>query len=113
MKDALLLHGVSTPDQLIYRHLLEPCLRAYLPCISSPFDARGSLKGAFAGRVTTYLETMLAPDAYDFYLCGQRVMIKEVTALIDDRFDGSRVFIENLIKGAVYPKMDAQKLLNS
>jgi ferredoxin-NADP reductase len=95
VKDALLLHGVATPDQLIYRYLLEPCLRAYVPCISGSFDAKGCLKGAFTGRVTAYLEKLLAPDAYDFYLCGQRAMIKAVTALIDDRFDGSRVFIEN------------------
>ena len=95
VNSALLLHGVPNPDQLIYRHLLEPCLNTYVACVSRAFDASGRLKRAFAGRVTAYLETMLKPDAYDFYLCGQRAMIKDVTALIDDRFGGSRVFIEN------------------
>lgn len=93
--DAILLHGVHVSDQLIYRQLLESCLDAYIPCISSTFDRAGSLKDAFAGRVTTYLDTLLAPDIYNFYLCGQRIMIVEATALIDDRFDGSRLFIEN------------------
>jgi benzoate/toluate 1,2-dioxygenase reductase component len=93
--DALLLHGVTTPGQLIYRHLLEPHVRAYVPCISGPFNPHGSLAEAFAGRVTAYLETMLAPGTYDFYLCGQSGMIRDATALIDERFDGSRLFIEN------------------
>ena len=92
---ALLLHGVPAPDQLIYRHVLEHCLHSYVACISRRFNVSLSPKGAFAGRVTAYLETMLKPDAYDFYLCGKRAMIKDVTALIDDRFGGSRVFIEN------------------
>lgn len=95
LKDALLLHGVPIPDQLIYRHLLEPCLHAYVPCVSGALDAQDCLKGGFSGRVTAYLETILLPNTYDFYLCGQRTMIKDATALIDDRFGGSRVFIEN------------------
>ena len=94
-KDALLLHGVATSDQLIYRYLLESCLYSYIPCISGAFEKKSPPEGAFAGRVTAYLEKMLASDIYDFYLCGHRAMIRDVTALIDDRFGGSRLFIEN------------------
>ena len=92
---AVLLHGVTAADQLIYRSLLEPSLDGYIPCISGPLDSSGNLKGAFAGRVTDYLGTLLAPGIYDFYLCGRRTMITAVTALIDDRFDGSRLFVEH------------------
>jgi benzoate/toluate 1,2-dioxygenase reductase component len=93
--DALLLHGVASPDQLVYRDRLEPVVRTYVPCISGSFDVCSHKEGAFAGRVTAYLEKMLLPGAYDFYLCGGRAMINDTTALIDEHFDGSRIFIEN------------------
>ena len=95
MTEAILLHGVTTPDQLIYRNLLKSCLKSYIPCINGRFENTGSLNKAFGGRVTSYLETILVPDAYDFYLCGHRAMIVDVTALVDDRFEGSHLFIEN------------------
>lgn len=95
IKDATLIHGVSTPDQLIYHHLLQPHLGTYIPCISQPFEKTEQLHDAYSGRVTDYLKTSLPQDTYDFYVCGQRNMIRDVTAVIDDHFDGSRLFIEN------------------
>lgn len=90
-----LLHGVSGPDLLIYRDVLEGCFEKYVPCISRREHAHNSLDAAYPGRVTDYLKKMLAPGAYDFYVCGQRNMVADVTALVDDTFDGSRLFIEN------------------
>lgn len=92
--DALLLHGVSKPDQLIYRELLQPMLSGYAACISQPNDKDGDLSDAYPGHVTQYLEQQLRPGVYDFYLCGRRTMIRDATAIIDRQFGDSRLFIE-------------------
>ncbi|WP_319407540.1 FAD-binding oxidoreductase [uncultured Desulfosarcina sp.] len=91
----LLLHGVDTPDRLIYREIFQSALREYIPCISGPFENRDSVENAFSGRVTHYLEQQLTPGPYDFYLCGRGGMIRDVTALIDEQFSDSRLFIES------------------
>jgi ferredoxin-NADP reductase len=89
-----LLHGVGTPDRLIYRSVLQSALPGYVPCLSRT-PGRGDIpEGAFAGRITHYLEQMLAPGTYDFYLCGWQAMIRDAVAIIDDRFDRSRLFVE-------------------
>jgi len=49
---------------------------------------------SFQGKVTQYLAQHLESKAYDFYLCGRREMIREVTLLIDERFAGSLVYTE-------------------
>ena len=94
VENALLLHGVGTPDRLIYRDILQSGLRGYVPCISRPCENMDGLDHPFSGRVTQYLEQQLKPGTYDFYLCGRGGMIRDVTALIDARFGDSRLFIE-------------------
>jgi ferredoxin-NADP reductase len=86
-----LLHGVDAPEDLYYAELLQPRAAAYVACITGP---RADTPGAFAGRVTDYLERRLAPGAYDFYACGRREMVRDVTLLADERFPGSLVFSE-------------------
>ena len=91
---ALLLHGAGSPDRLIYRDLLEAVLHRYVPCISRlPGDHAGQ-GNIYPHRVSRYLEQQLRPGTYDFYLCGRRSMIRDATAIIDDRFGHSRIFIE-------------------
>jgi ferredoxin-NADP reductase len=93
-QDALLLHGADTSERLIYRDLLQARCRRYVPCISNPAKTETRPENAFAGRVTRYLEDALNPGSYDFYVCGRRSMVQDVTAIVDERFDGSRLFIE-------------------
>ena len=92
--DALLLHGVGTPGRLIYRNFLQSALRGYVPCISRPSEHDDDLENAFLGRVMRYLEQQLTPGIYDFYLCGRQDMIRDATAIIDEQFSNSRLFIE-------------------
>ena len=92
--DALLLHGVRTPGGLIYGNTLAPAMRAYVPCISRHRSTHSHPAAMFSGRVTHYLERQLKPGTYDFYLCGRRAMIRDATAIIDQRFGDSRLFIE-------------------
>jgi benzoate/toluate 1,2-dioxygenase reductase component len=94
IQDALLLHGAATSERLIYRDLLRARCRRYVPCISRPAKKETRLENAFAGRLTRYMENVLDPGIYDFYLCGRRSMIQDATAIVDERFDRSRLFIE-------------------
>ncbi len=89
-----LVHGVAAPEQLIYRTVLQSVLPRYVPCISRLPSRADIPDRGFAGRVTRYLEDVLAPGIYDFYLCGWQAMIRDAVAIIDDRFDRSRLFIE-------------------
>ncbi len=89
--DIALLHGVSLAADLYYADLIQPAVKQYIPCLSKP---NGSPKDCFNGRVTDYLQKNLAPGEYDFYLCGSREMIHDVTLLVDERFEGSLIYTE-------------------
>jgi len=84
-----LFHGVGSADELCCQAELRAAAAHYVPCLSR--DARD---GAFPGRVTSAALRLLPPGACDFYLCGGRAMIRDFTMLADERFPGSRVFME-------------------
>jgi NAD(P)H-flavin reductase len=86
-----LLHGVDNPEDLYYRSTLESSADHYIPCISREYQAPTEY---FRGRVTDYLQQHLSPAAYDFFLCGRREMIRDVTWLVDERFPGSLIYSE-------------------
>jgi ferredoxin-NADP reductase len=89
----ILLHGVDAAEDLYYAEMLRARATAYVPCIPHPGDTDVA-PGLFAGRVTDYLAGRLAPGAFDFYACGRRDMVRDVTLLADERFPGSLVFSE-------------------
>jgi ferredoxin-NADP reductase len=86
-----LLHGAQTPAGLYYREFIQPRAARYAACLSA---GQPSDPACFAGRVTDYLQNRLPPRAYDFYLCGRQEMIRDVTLLVDERFQGSLVYSE-------------------
>lgn len=86
-----LLHGVRSPEECYYIDTLREAATRYVACISSA-DVPDS--AFFSGRVTDFLSRHLDPGRYDFYLCGRREMIRDVTWLVDERFGGSRVYSE-------------------
>lgn len=93
LRDACLIHGARTPGGLYYARELQQGLRAYVPCLSAP---EGALPvDGIRGRVSDYLANGLEPGVYDFYVSGQRRMVRDVMRVIDDRFDGSTLFSEN------------------
>ena len=85
-----LLHGVRAADELFYRREIERAVARYVPCLS-----RQSSPGCFSGRVTGWAAAEL-PRAteMDFYLCGDRRMVRDMTLLVDERIPGSRVYTE-------------------
>ncbi|MFZ7128551.1 MAG: ferredoxin--NADP reductase [Desulfobacterales bacterium] len=86
-----LLHGVRDPEECYYASELRKTAYRYIPCISGG-SAAG--QGGFAGRVTDYSRLHLSSGRYEFYLSGRREMIRDMTALIDERFPDSRVYTE-------------------
>lgn len=88
-----LLHGGRTVSQLYYREVVSASAHRYIPCITGD-KARSSMPDAFSGRVDQYLSTVHPEGVYDFYLCGQGDMIRDVTRVIDGKFPESRVFME-------------------
>jgi benzoate/toluate 1,2-dioxygenase reductase component len=94
VKDFILLHGVRRFLDLYYEPLFRKTARRYVPCLSAVKDQEEGVPGGFAGRVTKYLADHLESGAYDFYLCGNADMIKDVILLVDQRFPDSRVYTE-------------------
>ena len=86
-----LLHGVDSPQDLYYQSELDSAANHYMPCISRENQSSAAY---FHGRVTDYLQAHLPAAEYDFYLCGRREMIREVTWLVDERFPGSFIYSE-------------------
>lgn len=85
-----ILHGVETSADLYYAEELEPASGSYIPCLSQSINSQTY----FEGRVTDYLRRHLPPENYDFYLCGRREMIREITLLVDELFEGSFIYTE-------------------
>jgi ferredoxin-NADP reductase len=86
------LHGVREQGELYYQEVLSGDAAKFVACISG-----GRIReepGHFPGRVTSFLEERLPIETYDFYLCGREEMVRDITALVDDRFPGSRVYSE-------------------
>jgi ferredoxin-NADP reductase len=86
-----LLHGVRSASENYYASVFKSTAKHYIPCLS---ESHASPEDVFHGRVTDYLYKKLAPGRYDFYLCGRREMIRDVTICVDEKFPESLVFTE-------------------
>ena len=84
-----LLHGVQRPEDLYFEAELRRAAGCYVACVS-----RSPGAGHFPGRVTAWAAGSLPPQPHDFYLCGNRDMIRDCTILADTRFPGSFVSTE-------------------
>jgi ferredoxin-NADP reductase len=87
----ILLHGVSSTADLYYASLFRQSADNYIPCLTGDKKLPA---GSFQGTVTQYIAQQLETKTYDFYLCGRREMIRDVTLLIDERFPDSLVYTE-------------------
>jgi NAD(P)H-flavin reductase len=86
-----ILHGVETSADLYYAEELQPATGSYVPCLSQS----GKSQRHFKGRVTDYLRRHFPSGNYDFYLCGGREMIRDVTLMVDELFEGSLIYTES------------------
>jgi ferredoxin-NADP reductase len=91
---AFVLHGVRTAAELYYGQFLSTLPVTYIACLSEAITSAGLAASVYAGKVTGYIKNRLDRRAYDFYLCGNADMIRDVTLLVDQGFPDSRVYTE-------------------
>ena len=92
--DFIILHEVESVQDLYYRDLFSKIASKYIPCLLLPSQADLSPAGRFQGKAVGFIKENLPLASYDFYLCGERDMTREVTLLADEHFPGSYVFKE-------------------
>jgi len=92
--DFILLHEVTSVEDLYYQRIFQKITSNYVPCFLEAIPLDPKPPGTFHGNAVSFIKTNLKPANYDFYLCGEREMIREVTLLVDERFAGSYVFTE-------------------
>jgi ferredoxin-NADP reductase len=93
-KDFIMLHEVELAEELYYQELLRKHTSKYTPCILKPSASKPSPSGTFDGKAADFIKKNLPPNGYDFYLCGDREMTREITLFADKQFPGSYVFKE-------------------
>jgi len=92
--DFIILHEVASGEDLYFQDLFRKIASNYTPCLLEPSKADLSPPGSFHGSAAGFIKKNLPPASYDFYLCGEREMTREVTLLADEHFPGSYVFKE-------------------
>jgi len=89
-----LLHIVPQDEDLYYREYFEKTADAYVPCIPDSIHPEGDMLSLPADKALDYLAQHLPVNAYDFYLCGNQSMIRDVTLFVDRRYPDSMVYTE-------------------
>jgi benzoate/toluate 1,2-dioxygenase reductase component len=89
-----LIHGARTVSGLFYREPLIAAAQRYVPCVSGAFDPDSNLPDLYRGYVTGYVAHHLQPGSYDFYLCGSRAMIRDMTHFLDQYHPDAHIYSE-------------------
>jgi hypothetical protein len=61
--------------------------------MEAPIKA-STLSNFFGGKISECIRKKLPPGSYDFYLCGERETIQDVTRLVDEIYPASRLYTE-------------------
>lgn len=88
----LVLHGIRSAKDHLYRRHFQKASVSYVACVSG--GSASESEWTHPGRVTEYMNRRLPPRQYDFYLCGRQDMIRDVIHIVDDQFGASRIFTE-------------------
>lgn len=94
IQDFILFHEVVHPKNLYYKSVFRRSRCRYFPCVSNVDAADRMPSGTLQGNVSKCILKDLRSGEFDFYLCGRREMIRDLTKLVDDSFPGSLVFKE-------------------
>ena len=92
--DVTLLHQAISADELYYQKYFQEHTSTYFSCLTGVPNAEPSLPNLFRGKISECIRKNLRPGSYDFYLCGEREMLREVTHLVDEIYPESRVYTE-------------------
>ena len=90
----VLFHEASCLKELYYHSYFREMTSNYFACLTEAAKSAGSPLDAYPGEISVCLRKNLAPNSYDFYLCGHRKMVRDVTLLVDEAYPGSRVYRE-------------------
>ena len=94
LTDFTLFHQAISADEFYYQSLFQEITPKYFSCLSQAPIAESSLTNLFCGKISECIRKNLRPGSYDFYLCGEREMIRDVTLLVDEIYPESRVYTE-------------------
>jgi ferredoxin-NADP reductase len=92
--DYTLLHQAISADELYYRSYFQKNTPKYFPCLVEPPITESKPSNFFYGKISECIRKNLRPGSYDFYLCGEREMIQDVTLLVDETYPESRLYTE-------------------
>ncbi len=90
----VLLHEANSSKELYYNSYFREITSNYFACLTEATKSEVSLLYAYQGEILACLQKNLLPKSYDFYLCGHRKMIRDVTLLVDEVYPGSCVYRE-------------------
>jgi ferredoxin-NADP reductase len=90
----VLLHEANSSKELYYHSYFREITSNYFACLTEATKSEVSLLYAYQGEILACLQKNLSPKSYDFYLCGHRKMIRDVTLLVDEVYPGSCVYRE-------------------
>nr|WP_321467616.1 FAD-binding oxidoreductase [uncultured Desulfobulbus sp.] len=94
VRNFTLLHGAREVHGLFFRQELVVAAHRYIPCVSGQVKPGTNVVDLHRGYVTDYVDRYIKPGAYDFYLCGSRPMIHDMTHLLDQHFPETRIYSE-------------------
>ena len=89
-----LIHGARRLSGLYYRQQLITAAGQYTACLSGGETAANCGFPVCPGYVTDYVKKTLQPGEYEFYLCGSRAMIHDMTHMLDEHFPGTVIYSE-------------------
>ena len=92
--DFVLLHQAVSAGELYYQSYFHKITPNYFPCLSEAPITESLHPNLFCGRISECIRKNLPSGSYDFYLCGERETIREVTLLADEMYPQSRVYTE-------------------
>ena len=92
--DFTLLHQAISADELYFKSYFQKITPKYFSCLPVTPGKESSSSKLYHGKISECIRKNLHPGSYDFYLCGEREMIREVTQLVDEIYPESRVYTE-------------------
>ena len=92
--DFTLLHQAISADELYFKSYFQKITPKYFSCLPVTPSKTFSFPNLYCGKISECIKKNLRPGSYDFYLCGEREMIREVTQLVDEIYPESRVYTE-------------------
>ena len=94
VKGFTLLHLVPRDVDLYFKDYFEKAAKVYEPCVPYSNQNGRDMLELPVDMVIDFMSQHLPAKPYDFYLCGNQSMIRDVTLFIDSRYPNSMVYTE-------------------